>query len=487
MSSLSKNDLEYYKTLEASIEEEVSKLECVDSERRKNKGMSYYTPNAVQYRAHQSKARTILLCGANRIGKSTFGAMELCWHLTKQYPDWFPKERRFKGAIRCAISVDSFDKIVNVIEPKIKQFLPSDYYKIRRKQGYMSQIICRDGSTVHVLTLEMDDSAYESADWDFVWEDEPQDQRKREGLIRGLVDRRGLEVITFTPLTEAWMKEELIDRADGKRIECFFAQMRDNKFDISGTPILSEESIQEFEQSLPEEIREIRVEGQFFTLRGRVYREFADEHIIHFKYQYPDPVICVLDPHDRKPHHVIWAYVDRNDDIYVDHELVVRCELDDLAKRIKATEEARGYKMRKRLIDPNFGLKPAKPGANWSVKDELTNHGAGFYPANDDIDLRHHIVRDLLHYDKSKELTATNCPKLFFSRERCPMTIRSMRNLQYDEWSAATRIKRDIKEEEQEKDSDGADCVGYLAVSRPRFRVLQEVSEENYAMEGAPY
>lgn len=469
-----KENAEYLDTLEAQLEAKLSKLSSLSDTRKRQSGMDYYIPNAVQYRAHQSLARTILLCGANRIGKSTFGVMELCWHLTKKYPVWFPQGRRFNRPIKAVISVDSFDKIANVIEPKIKQFLPSDYYKIRRKAGYAHRFDCKDGSFVVVLTLEMDDSAYESADWDFVWEDEPQDQRKREGLVRGLVDRRGYEVITFTPLTEAWMKTELIDKADSKRIECFFANMRDNKSDISGNSILSEESIKEFEEALPEEIREIRVDGQFFTLRGRVYREFSDAHISDFKYPYPEPVFCVLDPHDRKPHHVIWAYVDRNDDVFVDYELSVRCELDDLAAKIKSIEKARGYKMRKRIIDPNFGLKPAKPGANWSVKDELTKYGCGFYPGNDDVELGHMITRDYLHFDRTKPITAINKPKVYFSRERCPLTIRSMRNYQYDEWTGQTRNKRDVKEETQDKDSDGADTMRYLLVTKPKFRVLQE-------------
>jgi hypothetical protein len=260
--------------------------------------------------------------------------------------------------------------------------------------------------------------------------------------------------------------------------------MRDNKFDISGNPILSELSIKEFEDSLPEEIKEIRVDGQFFTLRGRVYREFSDSHLLHFEYQYPDPVICILDPHDRQPHHVIWAFVNRNDDVFVDSEMSVRCELDDLARKIKAWEQERGYKMRKRLIDPNFGLKPAKPGANWSVKDELTRHGCGFYPANDDRELGHMIVRDYLHWDKKREMSATNAPKLFFSKDRCPITIRSMRNLQYDEWASTTARKREPKEETQEKDSHGADTVRYLIVGKPRFRSIQEtdVYEESGAM-----
>lgn len=470
--------LEYYKTLEEQLAARLQKIKAVSDSRVKESGMNYYIPNPVQFRAHQSKARTILLCGSNRFGKSHWGAMELCFHLTKKYPSYFPLERRFKGPVKCAISVDSFDKVANVIEPKLKILLPSDYYKIRRKSSYLSRIECKDGSFVSILTLEMDDSAYESADWDFVWEDEPQDQRKREGLVRGLVDRRGQEVITFTPLTEAWMKDELVDKADGKRIEAFFANMRDNKFDISGNPILSEQSIKEFEDSLPEEIREIRVEGQFFTLRGRVYREFSETHTTDFKYEYSDPVTCILDPHDRLPHHVVWAFTDRTDDVHFDSELIVRCELDDLARKIKQHEEAHGYRMRKRLIDPNFGLKPAKPGCTWSVKDELTKHGCGFYPANDDVELGHMITRDYLHFDRKREVTATNKPKVFFSKERCPVTILSMRNLQYDEWTSAVRNKREPKEETQERGSHGADCVRYLLVTKPRFRVLQESETE---------
>ena len=473
-----------------ALEAKLAKVRAERDSRRKNSGMDFYTPNAVQLRAHRSIARTILLCGANRIGKSTFGVMELCWHLTKKYPAFFPEHRKFKGPIKAAISVDSFDKIANVIEPKIRQFLPQGYYKIRRKAGYLSRIDCLDGSFVAVLTLEMDNSAYESADWDFVWEDEPQDQRKREGLVRGLVDRRGYEVITFTPLTEAWMKEELIDKADGRRIEAFFANMRDNKADVNGNPILSEESIKEFEESLPEEIKEIRVDGQFFTLRGRVYKEFSDVHVVScqhsgsddmcaYHYKYPDPVICVLDPHDRLPHHVIWAYVDRSDNVVIDYEMIARCELDDLAYKILRIEKERGYKMRKRLIDPNFGLKPAKPGCNWSVKDELTKHGCSFYPANDELELGHMIVRDYIHYNKTKPLSFTNQPRAYFSKMNCSVTIRSMRNLQYDEWASATANKKEPKEQTQEKDSHGADTVRYLLVDRPRFRVLQEESSDD--------
>lgn len=474
-------------------EQLLARLEQLDRTReamRKNRGMDFYVPNQMQFKAHQSLARTVLYVGGNRAGKSTFGAMELCFHLTRKYPDWYPLGRRFKKPIKAVISATEYPVVDRVIEPKIKDLLPKDYYKIvRTSQQHMSRILCVDGSMVDVLTSEMDDEAYESADWDFAWEDEPQQQKKREGILRGLVDRRGIEVITFTPLTEPWMKEELIDKVDGKRIELFQVTMRDNKFTLTGEPILIEEVIQEFEQSLSEDVRETRIAGVFFTMRGLVYKEFSDAHQVSgeaYTYKYPNPVICVLDPHDRLPHHLIWAYIDRDDDIVIDYEMVIHCELDDLAKKIKEVETTRGYKMKKRLIDPNFGRKPARPGTNTTVINELARHGAYFFEADDNKELGHHLVRDLLHFDRNKPLTAVNKPKIYLNKENCPRTIRSLRNYQYDEWHGSTKNDKDPKEAEKQKDTHGADVVRYLAISRPRHESLHTRIDE-YELATAPY
>lgn len=460
--------------------------------RKKAIGMDYYTPNSMQVKAHKSLCRTILVCAGNRSGKSHCGAMELCFHLTRRYPDWYPEKKRFKKPIKAVISCNSFSTALKVIESKLVSLLPLGYYKIKRNpQGYPSRITCKDGSTVDILTLEMSDQMYESADWDFAWEDEPQQQRKREAIFRGLTDRRGLEIITFTPITEPWMKEELIDKADGKKIELITASIRDNLEDIKGNKILSAEAVDEFEASLSEEFKEARMFGSFYTLRGRVYKEFNEAaHVKQFSYQDSDnlglPVICVLDPHDRRPHHLIWAFVDRTDDIYVVKELQIHCELPDLAKKIKALEKEENYYVKRRFIDPNFGRKPASAGNNRSVIQELAKYGVGFYEAQDDIELGHMIVRDYLHYDMSKEITAFNKPKIFFHNTDCPKTIRSVRNLQFEEWQGKTKGERSSKEAEKDRDTDGADCVRYLCIGRPRYENLTFKSE-SLELTGAPY
>src|SRR3990167_7242354 len=474
---------------EILVEAKLRELESLETERarrRRYSGMSYYVPNHMQLKAHRSNARTIIFSGGNRTGKTTFGAMELCFHLTKDYPAYFSPVRRFRGPVRAVVSVDSFDKIAKVIEPKLKQYLPQGSFKVRRKvSSYLSRIEYKDGSTVDVLTLEMDDLQYEGFDADFVWEDEPQNRSKRQGLLRALIDRRGYEVITFTPLTEPWMKEELVDKADGKRIDLITVDMRDNRFTVAGEPILREEAIREFEASIPEDVRETRVHGKFFHLRGLVYKEFSSVHTSDFAYTYPDPVICVLDPHDRVPHHVVWAYIDRQDDVYIDYEFTGHIELGELAKKILEIEARRGYKMKRRLIDPNFGRKPSRVGSNQTVIEELSRQGAYFFEANDNIELGHMIVREYLHYDKSRDVTAVNKPKVFFSRERAPSTIRSVMNLQYDEWIGKRANERNPKEKQKEREDHGADCIRYLLVSRPTHGTLN--ASDTYELSKPPY
>ena len=462
----------------------LGEIEQALSAKKRLTGGDNYSPNRKQHQGHLSAARIVLYCGGNRAGKSTFGAMEIFYAMTKRYPDWYPLRKRFSGAVRAVVSATSFGVVMRVIEPKLASLLPRGEYSVKRTaQGFPSQYKFKDGSTLDVLTLEMDTTAYESADWDLAWMDEPQAKAKYQAILRGLVDRRGRMLITFTPLTEPWMKEDLADRADGKTIDLIQVDMRDNMINLAGTQILSKEAIDEFEAEIPDDVKETRLHGKFFHLRGAIYQEFGDEHIKTFSYDNKSPVICVCDPHDRVPHHVIWAFLDRDNDLFVDYELITHAELPDLAKQILKIEKERKYVMKKRLIDPNFGRKPAKVGTNLSVMKELARWGCSFYEANDNIELGHMTVREYLHFDRAKEISAINKPKLFFCRERCGFTIKSMRNLQYEDWVGKTAGEKDPKEVEKDKENHGADCVRYLVIGQPRYSVREptpDLSESPY-------
>ncbi len=485
-----------------TLEEEKKILDVLIAERKKQNGLSFYVPNSHQLRAHQSDARFILLCGANRIGKSTFGAVELCLHLTRHYPDWFSIKRRFDHPIKAIVVGESNAFIEKVLEPKLKQFLPPKYIKHEKRVtgGYLNRIECIDGSTVDFLTKEQSDMSFEGADWHFYWGDEPQGKRKFDAIQRGLVDHQGFGVITFTPLIEPWMKEELVDRADGVFIEVITAGIRDNKFDIQGNAILTESSIKDWERTLSEDVAQTRIHGKFFHLRGTVYTEFGDVHLQRFQYNHPDPVICILDPHDRQPHHVIWAIVTPDDDLYIHTELSSHCTVEELANSIRRIEKGiysyqtgpegekeikTGYKIRRRLIDPNFGRKPLiTTGRN--MIEELAKAGCGGWgEADDPIDEGHLKVKDYLHYDFTEPISITNKPKLYFHKDRVPMTIRSMKNYQYAEWVGKTAEERDPKEDAKQKDTHGADCIRYLCMSNPTFSRMKGLHD--YELLDSPY
>ena len=449
---------------------ELDKLQYELKARKKQRGMDFYIPNLIQHKAHLSKAKVIILVKGNRMGGTTWGAIELAFHVTKKYPSWYPQERRFKGPIKIRIATDKYSKINDVIMPKLESFFPKDeIVKTRRSpQGYITKLYTKDGTFIEFLTMEQDPMAFEGQDLDLFWGDEPVERNRYVATQRGLIDRSGFTILTFTPLIEPWMKEDLVDNADGKNIEVFYGSTRDNMYDIEGNSILKEEDIERFEQTLTEDERLTRIEGKFFHLKGVVYKEFNDQHLLSESPTYDNhPVYCVLDPHDRQPHHLIWAMVNKINDVFIIHESRYHGTIKNLSAHIKATEKFYNWNMCKRIIDPNFGKSPSKAGSKITIIRELASFGTPFYAANDNVDVGRQRVRELLHFNRNLPIDINNRPKLYFVRDRVPITIRSVRNLQYEENRVG--IDRDPKESVKQKDTHGADTIRYLCIDNPKY------------------
>lgn len=484
-------DVANYTDLEQTERERIIKqfdqLQSLQDRRIKENGLAYYIPNKWQQEAHLSEARTIIACYGNRSGKSTYGIVEIGWHCSGHYPDNYPVEKRLIPPVKAVIVVTNFGVVDRMLEDKVRQYFPRGEYFLRRTaQRHMSKIDWKNGSRVDILTTEMDDMAFESADWDIYWGDEPQKQTQFQAIMRGLVDREGRAILTFTPLIEPWMKDELMDKEDGVRVKVFTGSTYDNQFDINGNTILTKEKIEWLEEQLPDEVKETRIYGKFFHLKGVVYpsydpmvHEYSDSN-----YQYPDPVVCVLDPHDRQPHHVIWAYVDRTDDVFIDDEMIFRGTLKELALAINRREKLRGYKITRRVIDPNFGRKNLVTTGR-TVIEELGHSGcSGWAEADDRVDEGHMKVREYMRFNKKKPLDINNKPKVFWNRTRCPETIYSVKNLQFEEWRSGT--DKDPKEKEKQKKTHGADDVRYLLISNPTHRRLTYDSKK-YELKETPY
>lgn len=462
--------------------------------RRREHGLDYFVPNAPQLSALTATARIVAYCGGNRAGKSHCGAAWLSAHLTHHYPscpchgEWFRADRRFTGPLKVVIVVTEFQKIETVIHPKLMALLPADWVADQKQvSGYLRRLRGKDGSTIEVLSGEQDQLAFEGQDWDLAWIDEPMSLAKFNAVLRGLTDRSGLMLLTFTPTVEPWMKERIIDAADGDDIAVVQADTYANLEDIHGYPIQTRAAIHFFERTLSEDERPTRIHGQFFHLRGMVYKEWLPGvHDRAFSYAYPDPVIAVLDPHTRKPHWVIWAFINRLDQLFVDRELVFEGTLRDLGKAILSTEQLAGYKMRARLIDPNYGRTPMITTGR-TVIDELRQppFPVSFLEADDAKDAGMLKVKSLLQFDRTKPMTFTNMPLLYFHTTRALRTIRSLRNYQHEEWRGKLKGERDPKEDTRPKDDDGADCVRYLAMYNATFDKLQRRAEQTALAEVA--
>lgn len=470
-----------------NLREALGELEILEHElkrRRAESGIDYFVPNKAQLVALKSGARIIAMCAGNRSGKTENGAFWLSSHLTHQYPsctchgEWFPAHRRFSRPLKAVVVVTEFPILERTIEPKIMKLLPKKWIASvkRGNMGYLRKIIGIDGSTVDFLSNEMDSLAFESADWDMAWIDEPISQGRFTSIWRGLTDRQGLMFLTFTPLVEPWMKEDIIDAADGKRIDVVQAETYDNTEDVHGSPILSRQAVEEFEASIPEEERATRLRGQFFHLKGMVYKEWYP--LVHERvwddYRDPDPIVCVLDPHIRRPHHVIWAWVKRDDSIHIDRELLFEGTLSQLARAIMATEASANYRVLGRLIDPNMGRTPNVITGKTVIQELATGTPAlRFGEANDDETAGILKIKSYLSFNKSLPISAMNTPRLFFHRLRCPKTIKSMKNLQYDSnWNTASRRDNTPKEKIKDLETDGADVLKYLLMSNPTWRGL---------------
>ena len=432
-----------------------------------------YVPHAKQKEFHQSLAPLRGVFGGNRSGKTEMGTLECRFHATGDYPDYYPKEGRFSGPTRGRIVVTDYKKGANeVLEPKLtKWFTEESIIKIERFQGHIVKLFIRHKtggtSTIDVMTHEQDSMAFEGWSGHWAWFDEPPPRELFIGTLRGLIDFRGRAWLTLTPISEPWLFDEIVGKADGVKVWFTTVDIRDN-------PYLSEEAIADFESKLlPEEV-EARIHGKFIHLAGRVYKELdANVHCVNAMPQgwQSWPVYFVLDPADRRPHHGIWACASPNDELYVFDEIVFTGILDDLTERILVRERSSGINPDNviRVLDPNKGNSPTAV-TGLKLIDEFAIRGIYFTAdVNDDIAMGHLAVAGRLHYDKSKPVSFSNKPRLLFFRPHTLECIRQLLSYVWDDWIGKNKGTRSAKETPKDVNKDLPDCVRYLVMSNPTW------------------
>jgi len=204
--------------------------------------------------AGQAKGRVAL--GANRIGKSEMGAYEAALAITGQHPTrTFPET-----GIGWIIGLDNA-MLRDIDRPLFDGLLPSrfktKYYK--QDQIWVCHGDDREWQLVFKST-EMGTDKFQGAKIDFAWiDEEPKNTDVFPEIEARLVDNNGIWWMTATPVKgTAWLKE-LSERQDVFRT---FAGMLEN-------PYLPLDAVTAYADTLGEDERAVRVDGQYIIFGGR--------------------------------------------------------------------------------------------------------------------------------------------------------------------------------------------------------------------------
>jgi phage terminase large subunit-like protein len=302
-----------------------------------------------QANAFRSKARTRIILGGNRSGKTEIGAVDVAHMFMGTHPY---RENRIPMIIK-VIAQTYPNHIHNIIQPKLFKLIPQSAIKSQKKNsdGVVVHIEGYNGSVIDFLAYSQEGMTFEGFDADMAWFDEPPPENVYKGVRRGLVDRQGTILFTMTPLSEPWFYQRIFMPAvqgELRSTEVFFLYTSNN-------PHIDKDEIEDFKKNYTEEELKSRLYGNFLHLSGIIYPFEQKIHKIkYFDWPREWPVWMSIDPHPMKAHAVTWIGVTNKEQKIIIDELKLAAPIIDLAKEIKKIEGNKKYRVVDRLIDTSI-------------------------------------------------------------------------------------------------------------------------------------
>lgn len=439
--------------------------------------MLYYQPLEKTELFHKSPVPTRALFGGNRSGKTTAGGTEFLFHATGIYPKWYPEAQRYKGPIRGRIIAKDFQKGVGeVIIPLLEEWLDSSLVakKFRNPIGIPVKWTLKNGSVFDILTHEQNTEQFEGWKGHIAWFDEPPPRDKYIATLRGLVDFRGRNWLTLTPLTQPWIYDEIYTKSDAKRIFAVTMDIRENKH-------LDPKAIAEFEKNLTEEEKEARLHGRFMHLSGLIYKEFdSNIHLIEpFQIKENWTRYFCLDTHPRIPTACVWLAVDPHDNHYIYDELWIGdMTVEQICHAIHVQEGE--LKPTFRFIDPALDADNELMGG-FNIRKEFMKYGIYCTNANNDPDLGRSRIKAALKPRYMPQIR-TEMPQLRIFRT-CRRVVYEFQHYTYAE-RHNHQDYYDLKESPRKKDDHTMDCIRYIYNAGPRYISPESQDEPEVEYEG---
>jgi hypothetical protein len=456
-----------------SREEKLSMLAALEEkERRALSQRNLFRPHAGQLKVITSKAlERYLFCG-NGFGKSTVLVNEVDWAANGYNP--ITKEHTPLPA-KIVLLLDSPEKIDDFIL-EYRRWHPLDEKQLhKRGKPHISFIDYNTGSTVTILTHQVEPLKLEGSQWTHIFGDEPPPKPVFVALFRGarIKGRPARVLFAGTPISAAWLRTDVYEpwlRGETPHVECFTGHSQENKEN------LEEGWLERFASKLTEKERAIRLAGQFYDLEGlalaHLWRD--DIHIVPVKslnWEADFPCVVVVDPHPSKKHVAILMGADRDNQLYVLAEHAEKV----ISRKFTRSLINLGWFHNHRIVDivvDSLGSAETTSGEGYRsfidvMNDELKKHDIGHaratrYEEKDD-EAWIERIRDSLAIPDEPNSFGQCIPKLRVV-EGCGGTISDVKNVQWtQDKNKENKPKLDIS------NKDRLACVKYGLATNLNF------------------
>jgi phage terminase large subunit-like protein len=430
---------------------------------------SVHAPNLYNYKAsdkqeafHKMQQKARLYIGGNRSGKSLGSTIEGIFYVTHTHPYRQTPEGPVRGRV---VAVDFLNGVDKIILPLWKQWLPKKYLINGSWEDSYSRerhvLTLNNGSFVEFMSQDQDLDKFAGSSRHFIHFDEECPKSVWQECLARLVDTDGDWWMSQTPVQGMeWIFDDVyIPAKEGtKDIGIVEASMEDN-------PTLSQAAIDRYMESLSEEERLIRKNGQYIHLGGSVFPEFSPiTHCIprgQFKPTSRHRIIRTMDSGYTNPTVWLWMAVDEDGTIVVFKEhyqakwnVAQHAEVvNKITRQIIAESGAELY-----ITTGDPAIKQTKEHTGTSILQEYAKHG--IYIAVDQIPSDRRVgLEKIQQYMKMNPKTGK--PFLMFSDD-CPQLIAELPKLKWKKHASVKVAEQKNKLEDiRDKDNHCYDALKY--------------------------
>lgn len=476
---------------------------CLELARReRDEKIRYFTPNGGQRRFIDELLRPgafIVVNGSANGGGKTYVLVALlaaiCWPgmapecfaaspVIQKWP--YPKRLRI-----CSTPAELAE--IGSIQTTIKELFPKGRYEALKKgRSYPSQIVTDSGFIIDLFSYEQDAGEMAGPTLGLLaWNEPPPEDLWREGMAR--MRRGGIVPVCMTSLgTNPWVVDGILSKANGEEIRVTYSGIEENCKQHGKDGHLEHDQINKILDQYDPDEREARSTGKPLSMSGRIFKRF--DQAVHVVPEIIPPSSGVsfglaIDPAIGKPMYILFRYVDGAgvvhyydeypNDIKFQGARDSSLTLTDYAALIKTRMQ--GHAFDSLILDRHFSCSRRVMGGQTFLQDfqeHFPDMRASYSLPSEEVEQGINKIKEYLAWDKTKEISALNRPRIQISRAGCPNLIASL-----ERWSRNPKTGVPMDDFK-----DPIDALRYDLMSNPEIEHQQSwagVRQAHYGINNA--